>query len=175
MILAIAVAAGIAASVAAQLDGSYFWMLILFTGLYGGLSLTIYSLCIAHANDYLTPSQMVSTASTLITINGVGAILGSPLMGLSMDFIGNYSYFWLIALVHFGLAGFVLTRMFARPAIPAEAQSPFVAVPEAGTAVAVQLNPETPYQASEEEEETELFADNPYLDMSALPSDDTKR
>lgn len=175
MILAIAVAAGIAASVAAQLDGSYFWLLILFTGLYGGLSLTIYSLCIAHANDYLTPSQMVSTASTLITINGVGAILGSPLMGLSMDFIGNYSYFWLIALVHFGLAGFVLTRMFARPAIPAEAQSPFVAVPEAGTAVAVQLNPETPYQASEEEEETELFADNPYLDMSALPSDDTKR
>ena len=52
-------------------------------------------------------------------------------MGLSMDLL-HYSCFWLIALVHFGLAGFVLTRMFARPAIPAEAQSPFVAVPEAG-------------------------------------------
>ena len=175
MILLIAILAGFAAVVASQLNGQYFWLLILATGLYGGLSLTIYSLCIAHANDYLTPSQMVSTASTLITINGIGAILGSPLMGLSMDFLGNISYFWLIALVHFGLAAFVLARMFARPAIPAEAQSPFVAVPEAGTAVAVQLNPETPYQPTEELEEAELFADNPYLDLSTLPSDDSKR
>ena len=49
-------------------------------GLYGGLSLTLYSLCIAHANDYLSPAQMVGTASALIMVNGAGSVIGSLLL-----------------------------------------------------------------------------------------------
>ncbi|MGB0756116.1 MAG: MFS transporter [Candidatus Puniceispirillaceae bacterium] len=168
MILVIALGAGIAASFAASLSAQQFWILVIVTALYGGLSLTIYSLCIAHANDYLTPSQMVSTASTLITINGIGAIFGSPLIGFVMQITAPSAFFWVIALVHFGLAGFVLLRMLSRPSVPADAQAPFVAVPEIGTAVAVQLNPETPYQPTEAFEVEDPLSDNPYLDITSL-------
>lgn len=168
MILAIATGAGIAASVAASLSAQQFFMLVIITGIYGGLSLTIYSLCIAHANDYLTPSQMVSTASTMIMVNGVGAILGSPLIGFIMQISTPKAFFWGIAIVHFGLAIFVMVRMISRPSVPSEAQSPFVAVPEIGTAVAVQLNPETPYQPSDAFEMEDPLSDNPYLDISGF-------
>ena len=168
MILAIATGAGIAASFAATLSADQFLILVIITALYGGLSLTIYSLCIAHANDYLTPSQMVSTASTMITINGIGAIFGSPLIGFVMQISTPKAFFWGIAIVHFGLAAFVLVRMVSRPSVPADAQAPFVAVPEIGTVVAVQLNPETPYQPTEAFEVEDPLSDNPYLDISGF-------
>jgi len=168
MILAIATGAGIAASFAATLSANQFLILVIITALYGGLSLTIYSLCIAHANDYLTPSQMVSTASTMITINGIGAIFGSPLIGFVMQISTPKAFFWGIAIVHFGLAAFVLVRMVSRPSVPADAQAPFVAVPEIGTVVAVQLNPETPYQPTEAFEVEDPLSDNPYLDISGF-------
>ncbi len=168
VILAIATGAGIFASIAASLTVQHFWILVIITALYGGLSLTIYSLCIAHANDYLTPSQMVSTASTLITINGIGAIFGSPLIGFMMQITRPTAFFWGIAIVHFVLAAFVILRMLLRPSVPADAQVPFVAVPEIGTAVAVQLNPETPYQSNDSFEDEDPLADNPYLDITSL-------
>ena len=52
--------------------------------------------------------------------------------------------------------------------MPADAQAPFVAVPEIGTAVAVQLNPETPYQPTEAFEVEDPLSDNPYLDITSL-------
>lgn len=167
VILLVAVIAGAAAAGASLFSVDQFWMLLLLTALYGGFSLTIYSLCIAHANDYLTPSQMVSTASTLITINGVGAIIGSPVVGALMGIFSPIAFFLAIAAVHLGLAGFVLVRMFARPAVPAEAQGPFIAVPEVGTVVAAQLNPETAWTETDEDElaATNPLADNPYLEL----------
>ncbi len=120
-----------------------FELLLLFTALYGGTSLTLYSLFIAHANDYLTPSQMVSTSSSLLMVNGVGAVIGAPMVAASMDLIGDWSYFSLIGSIHFGLAIFILYRMMTRPSIPAEAQGPLILLPETATATAASLNPET--------------------------------
>ena len=120
-----------------------FKLLLLFTALYGGTSLTLYSLFIAHANDYLTPSQMVSTSSSLLMVNGVGAVIGAPMVAASMDLIGDWSYFSLIGSIHFGLAIFILYRMMKRPSIPPEAQGPLILLPETATATAATLNPET--------------------------------
>ena len=120
-----------------------FELLLLFTALYGGTSLTLYSLFIAHANDYLTPSQMVSTSSSLLMVNGVGAVIGAPMVAASMDLIGDWSYFSLIGSIHFGLAIFILYRMMKRPSIPPEAQGPLILLPETATATAATLNPET--------------------------------
>ena len=86
--------------------------------------MTIYSLCIAHANDYLSPSQMVGTASALITVNGIGAIFGPPIIAALLDLVGSDMFFSILSAVHFGLGLFVLARMFMRDAVPAEAQGP---------------------------------------------------
>ena len=79
-------------------------------------------------------------------------------------------FFAILSAVHFGLGLFVLARMYMREAVPAEAQGPFIAVPDQGTAVAASLNPETAWN----ELESELVAVddpltvNPYLDMPSL-------
>ena len=172
VIMLVAGVAGISAFLASFLGPSHFWVLVILTALYGGFSLTIYSLCIAHANDYLTPSQMVGTASTLITVNGIGAIVGAPLVGGLIDIAGAQIYFIVIALIHGLLVGLVLVRMSIRPSVPIQAQGPFIAVPEVGTAVAASLNPEAAWSEEEDnlDNQASLFEDNPYLQITPSSS-----
>ncbi|MBL55319.1 MAG: MFS transporter [SAR116 cluster bacterium] len=169
VILIVACISAVAAACASFVGISSYWGLVMLTALYGGFSMTIYSLCIAHANDYLSPSQMIGTASALITVNGIGAIFGPPVIAALMDLFGSFIFFAVMSGVHIGLGVFVLARMSLRSAVPAEAQGPFIAVPEQGTAVAVSLNPETAW--SEPDPDTALtddpLADNPYLDIAA--------
>ena len=173
IIMTVSLVAGLAAFGASLMGPANYWLLLVLTALYGGFSLTIYSLCIAHANDYLTPSQMVGTASTLITVNGIGAIIGPPVVGALMDVAGTQVYFWIIALIHAVLVGLALLRMSVSASVPVLAQGPFVAVPEVGTAVAATLNPESAWD--EEDDDTDqqatLFEDNPYLQMPAAAQD----
>jgi len=164
VILFVTFLSGVFATAGMFVGASNIWLLFLIMGLFGGLSLTLYSLCIAYANDYLNPAQMVGTASALIMVNGAGSVIGSPLVAFAMDVIGDISYYGMIAFVHFGLGLFVLLRMTARESVPNEAQGPFVAVPEAGTAVGLTLNPETQWVEDEAETaEEDPLADNPYL------------
>ena len=111
--------------------------------LFGGASLTLYSLFIPHANDYLTPSQMVSTSSSLVMVNRVGAIIGARLVAISMDIFGYWAYFILMAFIHLGLATFIGYRITIRQAIPAKAQGALILLPGTSTAIKVTLNPET--------------------------------
>ena len=172
VIMLVAGMAGISAFSASFLGPSHFWVLVILTALYGGFSLTIYSLCIAHANDYLTPSQMVGTASTLITVNGIGAIVGAPLVGGLIDIAGAQIYFIVVALIHGLLVGLVLVRMSIRPSVPIQAQGPFIAVPEIGTAVVASLNPEAAWSEEENDVDNQasLFEDNPYLQITPTSS-----
>ena len=125
-----------------------------------------------QANDYLTPSQMVGTASTLITVNGIGAIVGAPLVGGLIDIVGAQIYFIVIALIHGLLVGLALVRMSIRPSVPIQAQGPFIAVPEVGTAVAASLNPEAAWSEEEDnlDNQASLFEDNPYLQITPSSS-----
>ena len=52
----------------------------LFT-LFGALSLPLYSLAVAHANDHLRRDQMLGASGQLVLIYGCGAVLGPPLAG----------------------------------------------------------------------------------------------
>jgi len=169
VIMIVAAAASLAAVGASLMGPQNYWPLVVLMACYGGFSMTIYSLCHAHANDYLTPSQMVGTASTLITVNGIGAIIGPPLVGTLMEIAGSGIYFLLIAGIHLVLIVLVLLRMRARAPVPALAQGPFVAVPEAGTAVAATLNPEAAWTEENDlpEKGPNTLEDNPYLSMPA--------
>ena len=141
---------------------SNFLVLFFLMGLYGGFSHTIYSLCIAHTNDYLPPKQMVGASSTLITINGIGAILGSPIIALFMSYFGNLSFFFIISLTFLTFTIFIIIRIFIRKSIPNEAQGNFVAVPESSTAIATPLNPETEWDKREKNANEDEYLENPY-------------
>jgi len=93
-------------------------------GLFGGLAFPLYSVCIAHTNDRLEPSQMIAASGALVLVGGLGAVIGPVLIASVMDLLGKDSFFWGMAAVH-GLIGlFAFYRMARREAIPLGKQGP---------------------------------------------------
>lgn len=152
--------------VAWQLGVGHLALLLICMAVFGGFLFPMYSLCIAHANDFLTPSQMVAVASGLVMVNGAGAVIGSPLAALSLEYLGDGGFFPVLASTQIITAIFVIIRMTRRRAVPTAAQGPFVAIPEASSAVAATLNPEVAWVISEEKvrEDVDPFKNNPYID-----------
>ena len=128
---------------------SFLW-LGLMMALYSGVSTPLYSLYIAHANDYLSPRQVVSTSAKLVMINGLGAIFGPPLLGYAIYLVGVGAFFGVQIIMHIVMIGFVFYRMSVRPSMPVEAQGPFVAV--RGASVASTLLPEAEWGGREDED-----------------------
>ena len=164
VILGAASTGAICVFIASFFDADEFLGLLIFTVIFGGLTFSLYSLFIAHANDFLPPSQMVAMSSGLLMVNGAGAIVGSPFAATIIEVMGLRSFMPAIAFVLTGLSIFILIRMRLRDAVPQEAQGPFVAFPENITSVATGLNPETEWtDTGESDEVNDPFRDNPYV------------
>lgn len=128
-------------------------LLLLVALLFGGTALPLYSLCIAHTNDFLNPKQMVAASSTLIMANGFGAMVGPNFGGLAMDLVGTPGFFWSLTGVAVVFVTFGTYRMMCRP--PAEDQGSFVAVDSRLSAVAASTwNPELEWPETEQETES---------------------
>jgi len=84
--------------------------------LLGGTINPLYSLLIAHTNDFLTKEDMPSASAGLIFLNGFGAIFGPLVAGWLMGAIGAAGYFLIMAVL-FGVlalyAGYRMTRRAA--------------------------------------------------------------
>jgi MFS family permease len=113
--------------------------LFAFTALFGGMSMPMYSLCIAYTNDYLEPDQIVPASGTLVLIGGVGAVFGPISAALAMQYFGPNGFFWWLAVIHAAAGLFALYRMTRRPAMPLADQGVYVAQPPRQTAVAAAL------------------------------------
>lgn len=132
-------------------ESENFLLFLSAAALFGGFSVPLYSLCIAHTNDHLEPSKMVAASSGLILVNGAGAIFGPILVGPLMSLVGSMVFFGWIAFGHIAIGIFAIYRMYRAPATPMDEQGTFVAMPvRTGSGVA-QMNPET--EEWEEEEE----------------------
>ena len=131
---------------------SFFWLGVMMA-LYGGVSTPLYSLYIAHANDYLSPRQVVGTSAKLVMINGCGAIFGAPVLGYTIYLIGNSAFFSVQIIMHIIMIAFVFYRMYVRESMPVEAQGPYVGI--RGTSVASSLLPDAEWDGREDEDSTE--------------------
>jgi MFS family permease len=56
--------------------------------LIGGLSLPVYSLCVAHANDHITPSQIVPASGTLVLALNIGILFGAFVGPFAIGMVG---------------------------------------------------------------------------------------
>lgn len=99
---------------------SNFHLLIAF-GVFGGFSLPMYALCIAHTNDHLKPSQMVAASGGLILAGGIGAVIGPVGIAFAMDADIEW-FFASLAIVHAGIGLYVIFRMLVRKATPLDEQ-----------------------------------------------------
>ena len=109
VILSVSLVAALAAIATTAVEGgSLLFMTI--ASLCTGLSLTLYPLAAAHVNDHLDSSQLVAASSTLILINGAGAIVGPLVVATAMQAAGARAYFGAFALLHVALGLYVVWR-----------------------------------------------------------------
>jgi len=139
-----AIALSFVALLGTLLNGETRLMVLLIGAASGGLLFPMYSMCIAHTNDYLEPNQMVAASATLVMANGLGAMVGPSLAGFAMDQIGPAGFFLSIAVSIGMIVLFALWRMTQRSAVPLEDQGHFV--PMTTSSMGVALNPEAEYE-----------------------------
>jgi MFS family permease len=128
VLIAISISAAIAAAAAARLGvGSP--MFFLAAAAYGGLSLTIYAVCLAHVNDHLQPSQMVAASATVLLANGIGSALGPVVVSAAMQLTGPEAFFVSIIVLHATFALYAAWRKRKTDAIPRPDKARFVSTP----------------------------------------------
>jgi MFS family permease len=96
--------------------------------LFGGLTLPLYALFLAHVNDWIETTDFVEVSGGLLLVYGVGSI-GGPLIGAPlMEFWGPGAMFAAAAVALAFLGGFALWRSIQRDPVPLEEQEAFVPV-----------------------------------------------
>lgn len=134
-----------------------FSVLLIMIALFGGLNYPLYSLFIAHTNDFLEPDQRVAASSGLMLVIGIGAILGPFAAATSMNIFGPDGYFICLCFIHVVIGVFALYRMSMRTAVPVDEQVAYVAMPLRATPAAAALSPEAEWV--EDDEESQETAD----------------
>ena len=129
-------------SVLAVLVGSSFIALIIITFIFGGLTVPLYPLAIAHTNDFLEKDEMVAASAGIQLAAGIGLTIGPIIGGLSIDFIGASGFWIYLFLIHALLGVFGLFRMQVREAVPLNEQGSTVLVTSRTTATMMELYPD---------------------------------
>ncbi|MGB7204772.1 MAG: MFS transporter [Anderseniella sp.] len=126
--------------------------IIALVAIFGGLSMPLYSLAIAHANDKLNKDQMLAAGSKLILLYGVGAIAGPSVAGGFMQVFGA-SGFMMFLMATYGFLGiYALYRMTQSEALPPSETGDLVPVTPMAT-------PLTAMSIAEEMDETSSQGD----------------
>ena len=120
------------------------WAIFALISVFGGMNMPMYSLTIAHTNDYLEPGQMVAASGSLVLVGGIGAAFGPVTLAGLMSAIGPTGFFWGLGLIHAAIGFFAIYRMSRRASRPLDDQGAFVAVPPRASPVAAYLTPESP-------------------------------
>ncbi|MFN4057434.1 MAG: MFS transporter [Roseinatronobacter sp.] len=92
----------------------------------GGVSNPLYSLLVAHTNDFLDNESMAAASGGLLFANGVGAILGPLVIGWLMGWVGPDGFFMFISILTAILALYAFWRSTQRPS--ARETGPFAPV-----------------------------------------------
>jgi len=110
-------AAGIGACAATiLLAGSGTVAVFTSAGLFGFVTLPVYSVSTAHAHDFATSRERVELSAALMFLYAVGAIASPVVTSVLISAFGPSAMFLMIALACLLLILFGLTRMRARPA-----------------------------------------------------------
>ncbi|MCH2164288.1 MAG: MFS transporter [Marinovum sp.] len=152
--LLIAAVAGFTAvgALLGALVGGQFVALLGAAFLIGGMSNPLYSLLIAHTNDYLESDDMAAASGGLLFINGVGAASGPLITGWIMATVGPWGFFLFIFLLMGFLVSYAVYRATQRASIPVEETMSYAPVSPTATSVVVEFAQEYAVAEAEESE-----------------------
>ncbi|MEO1746406.1 MAG: MFS transporter [Pseudomonadota bacterium] len=120
--------------------------------IFGAVLFPIYSLVVAHANDFAEPSDFVEISSSLLIVNGVGAMIGPIAAGLMMAAIGPNGFFIAMGLSYAIFGSYAAWRITQREAAAAEDMTDYTYMPSTRS-----QTPET-FNLDPRSEETETTA-----------------
>jgi MFS family permease len=146
-----AAAVGGVACVVGSLIGANLYVAIGVALLSGGMATPLYSLLIAHTNDYLEPDDMAGSSGGLIFINGVGAVGGPVIAGWLMGVFGPSGYWLLQAVLMLSIVAYAGWRMTRRAAIPVDETAAYVAVMPSTTPIASEVAQEWAIEQAEDD------------------------
>jgi MFS family permease len=121
--------------------GDLVWALYLFGFLFCALGTSQYAICVAHANDYVEPTDVVEASSGLLLAFAAGASLGPFAASVMMSLLGVGGLFIHTAILHLLLVAFVAYRMGRRAARPAKEREHFVMMEPRSTPSIFELDP----------------------------------
>ena len=116
----------------------FFIFLILFSF----CSLPMFSLILAHTNDYIPKEKFVAAGAGLQFTFGLGAMSGPFLCSIFMNIVGSNGFFVFLLFFHAIIGVFGLYRMRVRETVD-NPDSQFVAMPSTITPAGIELNPTT--------------------------------
>ena len=94
--------------------------LYLMIFMFGGCSLSLYSIVVALTNDHLRPSEIVPASGTIVLISGLTSITGPITAVFWLQIFGLQSFFVLLASCLLLLATISLWRLLTIEALPSE-------------------------------------------------------
>ncbi|MDA9650591.1 MFS transporter [Candidatus Pelagibacter sp.] len=114
----------------------------LFLTLFSFCSLPMFSLILAHTNDYIPKEKFVSAGAGLQFAFGLGAMSGPFLCSIFMNAVGENGFFIFLFFFHTVIGIFGIYRMKIRDTVD-NPDSQFVAMPQTITPAGIELNPTT--------------------------------
>jgi MFS family permease len=115
----------------------------------GGIANPIYSLLLAHTNDFLDNSDMAAASAGLLFINGVGSITGPIVTGWLMEETGDGGFFLYIGLLMALIAGYAGWRMTRRAGLSSDLTGAFAVLSPSASPLAVEAALEAAQDSAE--------------------------
>lgn len=105
--------------------------------LVGMFSQPLYAITVAHAFDHAAEESFVETSSGMLLAFGFGSIAGPLIASGLMAHMGPPGLFVMVTAFNVAMAGFILTRVITRQALPAEEKTDFeyAATAQVGTVI----------------------------------------
>ncbi|MGR3838860.1 MAG: MFS transporter [Cognatishimia sp.] len=154
VILTVSVLATLGAAIGFLWTGS-FYALLVAAFIVGGATNPLYSLFIAHTNDFLSREDMAAASAGLLFVNGLGAVLGPLTIGWLMTSLGTSAYFLYLGALTAIISLYALYRMTKRAALPSDETGSFAPVLPTSSSVAMEAAQEYAQYSIEEEAETQ--------------------
>ncbi|GAA5178559.1 MFS transporter [Modicisalibacter zincidurans] len=115
-----------------SLAANYSYLALLIVAcLHTAMLLTLYSLSLAHTNDWLGPSEIIAANAKLMIWYGIGSIIGPFSASLVMQVLGPEGLWLFLGAAALALAIFVMVRLYNAPSVTEEpiAQEPYAPMP----------------------------------------------
>ena len=111
---------GIAAFIVTTMDNLDFVSINLLGALWGAVAFPLYSISVAHANDYAESEDYVMLSSGLLLMYGAGAVVGPFLAAMLITNMGPGGLYAFTGIAHLAMTLFVALRMIQRSDTPDE-------------------------------------------------------